>query len=313
MYTIIVVDFNTIEKTIDFLLHCEKRLMQEDVFRAIIVDNGTRNDTMNVVNSLFGKGKRLANLCNREAYLYENDKQRKIVLCLAKENLGYAKGNNLGVKIAKEVFGTPYYLVCNNDLLISEVIELKKVTEVFKANPRIAVIGPYTEGLDGSVQNPHKFQSAFCKLILWYWNMTFFHVFEKMICDIDYDGRSKTCDWVTGCFLFIKADAFEKVGLFDEYTFLYGEELILSKRLKSIGMDCYFYNDIKIIHNHGETVKKSISTIDNVKYTYNSMNYFYKEYMQTSNWLLMWSEINFKLYKIVFSFKQIIKRLLKMV
>lgn len=311
MYTVIVVDFNTIEKTIEYLQHCEKRLMQEEIFHAVIIDNGTRHDTVDLLNRALGEGKLLKTSLGKEVYSYEENKCRKVLLCLAKENLGYAKGNNLGVRLAREIFGDPYYLICNNDLIITKCIELKKVTEVFVKNPRVAVIGPYTEGVDGSVNNPHKFQSAFRKLILWYWNMIFFRAFEKIVCDIDYDGRSKECDWVTGCFVFVKADAFERAGMFDEQTFLYGEELILSKRLESIGCCCYFYNDMKIIHNHGETVKKSISTINNVKYTYDSMGYYYKEYVHTSKWLLAWAEINFKLYKIMFLVKEVVKKMMR--
>lgn len=310
MYTVIVVDFNTIEKTIEYLQHCEKRLKQGEMFHAVIVDNGTRNDTLDVVHEVFGEEEKLATSLGKEVYLYEDSKYRKILLCLAKENLGYAKGNNLGVNLAKEVFHDPYYLICNNDLTITEGIDLNEVTKVFVENPQIAVIGPYTEGLDGSIQNPHKFQSAFRKLILWYWNMTLFHVFEKMICDIDYDGKSRTCDWVTGCFIFVKAEAFENVGMFDEHTFLYGEELILSKKLESKGYCCYFCDNIKIIHSHGETVKKAVSTIDNAEYSYNSMYYFYEKYVHTSKWLLLCAQVNFRLYKIIFSLKQVIKKCL---
>lgn len=309
MYTVIVVDYNTIEKTIDYIKHCKRQLIQQDMFHAIVVDNGTRTDTLDIVNSVFGEGEKIVTSLEKETYLYNSKQFGEIVLCLAKENLGYAKGNNLGASLAKEVFRDSYYLICNNDLIIKEVIELKKVTDVFNDYPQVAVIGPYIEGVDGSVQNPHKYQNAFCKLILWYWNIMFFHLFENAICDIDYDGKSKVCDWVTGCFLFVKADAFEKAGMFDEHTFLYGEELILCKRLESIGFSCYFYNNIRIIHNHGETVKKSVSIIDNVKYCYDSMFYFYKEYIHTADWMLVWAQLNFRLYKMLYVFKQMLKKI----
>ena len=36
----------------------------------------------------------------------------------------------------------------------------------------------------------------------------------------------------SGCFFIIKTDAFMKVGMFDERTFLYAEEIILGYKLK---------------------------------------------------------------------------------
>ena len=73
----------------------------------------------------------------------------------------------------------------------------------------------------------------------------------------------------------------------------------------------FFYNEFKLIHEHGKTVKKTFDTIAMEEINFNSNYYYYKEYIRTSMLNLYIAKLSFKLYKVLFPIKQLIKKFLK--
>ena len=71
---------------------------------------------------------------------------------------------------------------------------------------------------------------------------------------------------------------FEKIGYFDDGTFLYYEENIIGKKLKDINKDTYIDNEVSIIHNLSVSVNKSFSSIKKYKILKESQKYYEKKY-----------------------------------
>ena len=71
---------------------------------------------------------------------------------------------------------------------------------------------------------------------------------------------------------------FEKIGYFDDGTFLYYEENIIGKKLKDINKDTYIDNEVSVIHNLSVSVNKSFSSVKKYKILKESQKYYEKKY-----------------------------------
>ncbi len=96
--------------------------------------------------------------------------------------------------------------------------------------------------------------------------------------DTHYQTKFSIVDAVSGCFFLMSLETLEKVGYFDENTFLYYEENIMAKKLKKINMSCAVDNEVTIIHDHSVSVDKSVSYINKFKILKESQYYFEKNY-----------------------------------
>lgn len=308
MYTLIIVDYNSIDNTIRYIKDIFEKIVNQDAIHVVIVDNGNSQDTSEAIATEFEKEKDcfLPSIQKHVSLFHYG--QLPIVYCSSGANLGYAKGNNLGAEIAKVVFSDTYYIFSNNDLKFEQLIDLREVSAVFESNPQVAILGPSVVGLDNNRQSPRKKQSAFIKLIAFYWAMFLGGITKKWIDDIDYTASTGDCDWVMGCFMFVRSDAFWKVAGFDPNTFLYAEELILSEKMLHCGYVTFFYQPMKVIHAHGVTVKKAISVIKNVEISFQSNCYYYQHYRNTSSAIIRLAKGNFSVYKVLYFAKQLIKK-----
>lgn len=317
MYSLIIVDYNSIKNTIEYILSCKEKLGIMGASHIVIVQNGAIDGTLEELNSFFGDYEICQiNGVGQTLYKFSNDFQ-EIYYCHSGANLGYAKGNNLAIQIASKIWSDSYYIVSNNDLVFKDTVDLSLISKVFDENSSVGVIGPAIITPQSESQSPRYWQSASHRLIFNHWLSVFggffglktrMYLFNKYANDTIKDAKSGLCAWVSGCFMFIRAKAFEEAGMFDPNTFLYAEEMILSKRLERAGYSEYYLKEIELIHNHAETTKKTISHFKAVEIDFNANYYFYKNYTNTSFITLFLSKISFKLLKCGVFLKSIIKK-----
>ena len=204
------------------------------------------------------------------------------------ENLGYAKGNNLGVELLKNSgVHFDYYLFSNDDIEIMVPDTLSKLGAVMKQDGDIAGVGPRVIGLDGNDQSPHTRYISPQRQIGWklfsllrkkhksstvYANNNSLDIAEaskaqqkKITATQAISLASETppargvCYWVSGAFMMVRAERFEAVGGFDSRTFLYFEEVILAERFLRHGWHFVFEPSVTVIHYEGgsTTVKSA--------------------------------------------------------
>jgi len=293
-YSLIIVDYRSINKTIHYIEHFASMVKGEYPLHAVIVDNSPSQD-VDKAFACYSKKDLIVidDLIGYTTYVWGN---LTISYCFAGNNLGYAKGNNLGVKIADLCFNDNFYIISNNDLRLDEKFDWCPFERLFEENQDIAVIGPRVVGLDGKVQSPHKKVSAFSHLVLSFW---LGHWPFYWRCDCDYTEESKYCYRVMGSFMIIRACAFHKADGFDENTFMFGEEMILSERLSRNGYKTYFFNDYAVVHEHGASVKRVDSVLRAEQWSFDSIYYYYEKYRNTNSLILVLGKISFYVYKAV--------------
>lgn len=290
--SLIVVDYNSINKTLNYIVEFNKKITNRQQIPVVIVDNYLVDKNIQIEHFFHVKSEK-THFEDKDIYLYETCEFGKIIYCFANDNLGYAKGNNLGAKIARHYFQPDIFIVSNNDLRIIGTFDLSSIISLFDNDERIGVIGPKIIGLKGEVQSPQKQLPWYKGLIEAFWLKGW--PFYKVI-DDDYSNESKFCYRVMGSFMIIDSQKFFEVGMFDENTFMFGEEVILSERMKRHNYLVYFYNDLEILHEHGASVKKVASKIIAEKWMYSSLEYYYMNYKNLSLAAKCISKLSFEMY-----------------
>ena len=185
---------------------------------------------------------------NSVNYLKQHFTNVKIIINSSNE--GFAKGYNLALEHVK----ADYYVLLNSDVEVS-ANWIEPIIDLMEKNPKIAACQPkildfnhktkfeYAGAAGGMID---KLGYPFCRGRL-------FNVLEE---DKGQYNNQMEVFWATGACLFIKADAFWKVGGFDEDYFAHMEEIDLCWRMKNIGYKIYVEPKSYVYHVGGGTLNK---------------------------------------------------------
>lgn len=92
------------------------------------------------------------------------------------------------------------------------------------------------------------------------------------------------CESINGCCFVIRRSFLNEIGLFDEGTFLYHEEIILGKQIKNVGKKACFVTTTTVIHNQGATTGHGPqrTNLKMMKYMIGSELHYCKKYLNAS-------------------------------
>jgi GT2 family glycosyltransferase len=94
-------------------------------------------------------------------------------------------------------------------------------------------------------------------------------------------GKPSRVYAVPGCCMLLKKDAFQKIGLFDETTFLGWEEFIIAERFFQNGLEVYFIPQSKIYHKIGKDTDR-LPSLKKIEIFLTSERYFQKKIIKLS-------------------------------
>lgn len=175
----------------------------------------------------------------------------QVELIRSGENLGFAGGNNVAAKDARSEF----LLLLNPDTVVKDHA-IERLIEFARVHPESGIWGGRTMFADGRL-NP-----ASCWRRQSLWSVLCFatglsSVFRDsaLFNSEAYGGwrrdSVREVDIVSGCFLLIKRDLWEKLGGFDPEFFMYGEEADLCLRARKLGARPIVTPDATIVHYGG--------------------------------------------------------------
>lgn len=223
-------------------------------YSIVVVDNASPNNSGMVLRERYGNDKNIHMIFNSE-------------------NLGFAKGNNIGFKYAKEKLKADYIILCNNDTYLVQNNFIDLVEEEYK-DGGFAVLGPKIVLKDGSINKVRmnvvtvkQLKKIRRKKIVIYITSLFYvnriYNFFKLllknllislklkkvdICEVNYDVRYENIV-LHGCFLIFSRKYIELFDGIDDRTFLYLEEDLLAIRLKKNRLKSVYSPRIVIHHN----------------------------------------------------------------
>ncbi|MFX0139592.1 MAG: glycosyltransferase family 2 protein, partial [Candidatus Hodarchaeota archaeon] len=174
----------------------------------------------------------------------------QVKLIASKNNNGFAKGNN----IAAETATGEYLLLLNPDTIVLDGA-IEKLLKFARRNPDSGIYGGRTIFPDGSLN-----RSCYSKMTLWSLicsiiGFTKIFSFSTFFNPIPYGSwkynTTRYVDIISGCFLMIKKEIWEKLEGFNPLFFMYAEEVDLCLRAKKIGYTPQFYPKAEIVHYRG--------------------------------------------------------------
>ena len=171
------------------------------------------------------------------------------ILIANNENRGFAAANNQGLWIARG----QYLLLLNSDTVVLDDVLLRSVAYM-SANPQVGAMGCRVLNSDGTLQLTCFRWPSLWVLFLTASGLALLPVkgvrgYERMA-GWERDGE-RDVDVITGCYLMLSRQAYEKVGGLDEAFFFYGEESDWCRRLRGAGFLVRFAPAGEIVHLGG--------------------------------------------------------------
>jgi GT2 family glycosyltransferase len=218
---VVVLDWNGLHDT----LRCVAALLTLDppVPRVLVVDNGSRVSPREALAKSFAA----------------------VELIETGENLGYAGGNDAGIRHALET-GADFVWVLNNDAVPAPGA-LGAMLATMSAHPRAGVVGSKIVYAD----RPEVLWATWGEIT---WRQSLIRLPGH---DRPDDGRydlERSVEWLPGCSLLFRRRALEEVGLFDEAFFAYHEDADWGARARAAGWECWYTGRSVVRHAvHGSS------------------------------------------------------------
>ena len=219
LVSIVIINWNGTNDLKDLLPSLEK--VKYKNFETIIVDHGSADGSIEYIKKNYPK----------------------IKLLEKKKNLGFALGNNVGVKEAKG----EYILLLNNDTIVKPDFLLNLV-DVIENDNKIGVVQPKIIFADSK-----KLQSTGT-----YFTSTGFlyHTGYNKDPNLAKYNKRKEIFSANGSCMLIKREVIEKVGLFDKDFFLYFEETDFCWRVWLTGYKIIYEPKAAILHKGSRATKR---------------------------------------------------------
>lgn len=221
---IIILNWNGWRDTIECLESLKK--IDYPNYKIVVVDNGSEDDSAQII---------------------QNKYSQDIVFIETGKNLGFAGGNNVGIKYALgEKAGL--LLLLNNDTKVAPDF-LTKLVEAAQRDLKIGIVGPKILFWD----QPEK---------IWFgggrinWLKTKGeHIDYKKTDNINFSGL-KESDYITGCCLLIKKEVIDKIGFLKEDYFLYYEDTDWCLEAKEAGYKIIYVPASRVWHKASVKTKE---------------------------------------------------------
>jgi hypothetical protein len=228
--SILIVSYNTRELT----LECLRSVFDQTrgiKFEVIVVDNASTDGSPDAIASRFPQAR----------------------LTRLERNIGFAAGNNLAAGTA----GGRRLLLLNPDTVILDAA-VNRVMEFADAHPSAGIVGGRTFYGDGSLNytSCHGRPTVWSLLCMGFGLSSIFRrsrLFNPESLGSWKRDTVREVDVVTGCFLLIDRDLWQRLGGFDESFFMYGEETDLCLRAWDLGSRCMICPEAKLIHHGGRS------------------------------------------------------------
>lgn len=223
----------------------------------IVVDNHSSDDSCEMIKSRFPNVK-----------LIEN-----------KENLGFPKGNNIGVAQAKG----NYICILNPDTVVAEDA-FEKILAFAEEQENLGIVG--CKLIDGSgnflpeskrgIPTPFVALTKMVGLYKLFPNLKLFNRYYAQHLSKNETGK---VDILVGAFMIMKRKLYNDIGGFDENCFMYSDDIDLSFMALKNGKNNYYFHETSVIHYKGESTVRDRFYMKRFR---EAMQFFYRKHYKSS-------------------------------
>lgn len=174
----------------------------------------------------------------------------EVTLVRNSENLGFARGNNIGLKLARG----RYVALVNSDVVLLDGC-MDRLVEFMDARPEVGLSGPRVYFPDGRLQPTCRelpsARNCVCRALALDELFPRWPLFAGTFMNYWAHDSVREVQMLSGCFWMVRREALEQVGPLDEDFFFYGEDLDWCKRFGSAGWKLVYDPEAEAIHHRG--------------------------------------------------------------
>jgi GT2 family glycosyltransferase len=271
--SVIILNYN-VRYFLELCLLSVERALQNIDSEIIVVDNNSQDDSCEMIKSRFTNVKLIQN----------------------NQNVGFPKGNNIGVAQAKG----DYVCILNPDTVVAEDT-FEKVLAFAKKQNNLGIIG--VKLIDGTgnflpeskrgVPTPWV---AFTKIMGLYKLFPKSPFFNKYYAQHLNENQTGKVEILVGAFMILKKELYEEVGGFDEDCFMYSDDIDLSYRMLQKGKANYYFHETTVIHYKGESTIKDGAYMKRFQ---EAMEFFYRKHFQVSGLFSAFMKIGIVFFSLI--------------
>ena len=251
--SIIIINWNVKQ----LLAACLDSIYQSNTtatLETIVVDNASGDDSIQMVRDRFPQVKLIANA----------------------ENLGFAKGNNIGVTQASGDF---IFLLNPDTRLHADALSI--LLDYLQSHPETGVVAPQLLWPDGSVQSsrrrfPMPATMMFESTLLEQWFPRNRAARRYKLADVP-PNQIQRVDWAVGAAVFLRREVWEKIGGLDETLFMYFEETDWFRRMAETQWQCHYIPQAKVTHYEGQS-SGQVTTARAIRFNRSKLRYAKKHF-----------------------------------
>ncbi len=233
--SIVIVNWNVK----DYLRDCLRSIVAGDVDappEIIVVDNASGDGSAAMVRTEFPQ----------------------VTLIASHENLGFARGNNVGVTRATGDF---IFLLNPDTQLYPDALRLLR--DYLSAHPQVGVVAPQLLWAEGSIQSSRRRFPTPASMV---WESTLLEQWfprNRAAARYRFDDISPAVsipvDWAVGAALLMRQEVWAQVGGFDETFFMYFEETDWCRRVADAGWNIHYLPTAKVVHYEGQSSEQVVA------------------------------------------------------
>lgn len=240
----------------------------------VILNYLNYQDTIECVDSILRTGYEIEgivivdNHSNNESFAVlrrKYQKNAKVVIVKSRKNYGFAKGNNIGINIARKRFQSDFVFVANNDIIFTQKDYFRKLLDCYEDG--VGVIGSEIR-LEGDIVQKRYLIYTTLKdavtLYLYYFSLLSNNVTLRTLLPKVY--RSEYA--LHGCAMLLTPAFFQYYDGLYQRTFLYCEEDILFLMCKMHNLEQRYVGDTYIFHKENKSSQMSFQDDQGVKTKY---------------------------------------------
>lgn len=252
--SVVIVSHNH-EQYLQDCLSCLLKEFQSVRSEVFVIDNHSSDNSVDLIKEKF----------NKQVNLIEN-----------KQNLGFAKACNQGIKRAEG----NYIFFLNPDTQVAKG-SIRKMINFLEEYKETDCVVPKLLNLDKSLQySIRRFPNLLMvlirrtplRLVPFIKSKDASHLMK----DISHNQIIEI-DWALASCMMVRKRVFKQIGLFDENFFVYCEDIDWFWRLKKAGLKAHYLPKAKVLHHHLAKSDKKLLSRETFYHT-KSMIYFFRKY-----------------------------------
>lgn len=240
--SIIILTYNSSDYIVECLTSIYEQYKKEinsSYFELIVCDNASDDDTVSKIKNSFDL-----------AQDGQKSKIKNLIVIRNEENMGFAKGIN---EASKKASGE-YLLFLNPDIVVLDS-HFEKAIDIMQKKAKVGIVGGKILNEQGNEQSAGTFYTVL--------NVLSLALGLENVVKVRYSPhRQQFVDFVSGGFMFVRKEVFERVGGFDEDYFIYVEDMDLCFRARSVGFKTFFTPYVRIKHYGQGSSSRSFAVIN---------------------------------------------------